>query len=298
MRVLVIGASGFVGRHILRGARAAGHESIGTQSIDRGGELLPFDLARDRLSNRVPQRWLEAGPFWVIIAGAIPQPERCRAERDLAFATNVSGTMQAIRDAVSLGAIPVFLSSSFVFDGKRGGYGDHDARAPISEYGRHKARVEEFIEQEVPTALTLRLDKMVSDDPTEHHLLSEWWGLGSAGVPIRCVADQDFSVTLVDDVARGVLCGCERHLSGTYNLASPQHFLRLDLAKTFLEMAGFSVPVFPVSQAELGFSELRSEKSWLDSSAFVRATELTFTNVHTVCASFLDRVRHHFAPSR
>jgi len=295
MKLLVIGASGFVGRHLLKHARAAGHDAVGTQSQPRGGDLVPFDLTRDRLAERFPSSWFSGEPVHVVLSAAIPQPDRCRLERDLAFATNVTGAIRLLQDAAALGASPAFLSSSFVFDGRCGGYGDRDVRMPISEYGRHKTEVETFVETALPSGLTLRLDKTVGDDPGEHHLLSEWWNLSREGRPIRCIEGQDFSVTLVDDVARGVLLACQRGLRGTFNLASPEHCTREELARRFLKAAGLSVPVTSVPQSELGFADPRSLRSWLDSSALIRATGLTFTSIDSMLASFLQRVavQHH-----
>ena len=292
VKILVVGASGFVGKHILRQALRAGHDAIGTQSQDRGGDLIHFDLTRHRLHDRIPRSWFEGGtPVRVVLSAAIPSPDRCRLERDLAYATNVTGALQLLRDAGDLGAAPVFLSSSFVFDGHRGNYGDLEARTPISEYGRHKTEVEETLERTMPDALVLRLDKTVGDDPAEHHLVTEFWKLAREGKTIRCIEGQDFSVTLVDDVARGTLLACERRLAGIYNVANPEHYTRVELARLFLEASGMSVPVEAVPQSQLGFADMRSLKSWLDSTRLMQATGLAFTPVRTIFESFLQKTR-------
>jgi len=291
MKLIVVGASGFIGGHILRAAREAGVEALGTQSTARRPDLMVFDLRRDRLEEKFREAWLE-GQVHVIVAGAFSQIDRCLLERDTSHAVNVDGTIRLLRDAVSLGAVPVFLSSSFVFDGRRGHYGDHDAHSPISEYGRQKAEVERFVMQDLPGALVLRLDKTVGDDPAEKHLLSEWWDAVQARRPIRCIQDQQFSPTFVDDVARGVVLACRQELRGVLNLTNSECWLRSQFAEQFVAESGAESEVVQVSQSDLGFADLRPEKSSLDSSAFVRATGLRFTPMHQVMTSFLDRVRH------
>jgi dTDP-4-dehydrorhamnose reductase len=291
MKLIVVGASGFIGGHILRAAREAGVEALGTQSTARRQDLTVFDLRRDRLEDEFRDACLE-GQVHVIVAAAFSQIDRCLLERDTSHAVNVDGTIRLLRDAVSLGAVPVFLSSSFVFDGRRGDYGDHATHSPISEYGRQKAEVERFVMQELPGALVLRLDKTVGDDPAEKHLLSEWWDAVQARRPIRCIQDQQFSPTFVDDVARGVVLACRQELRGVLNLTNSECLLRSELAEQFVAESGAASEVVQVSQSDLGFADLRPEKSSLDSSRFVRATGLRFTPMHQVMMSFLDKVRH------
>jgi dTDP-4-dehydrorhamnose reductase len=288
---LIVGASGFIGRYILAEARRAGVVAIGTQASARRPDLLRFDLARDRLDRAAIAPVLDSdGDAWLVVAAAFSQIDRCRLERDVSYRINVEGTIRLLRDSAALGLRPVFLSSSFVFDGRGGGYGDRDARAPISEYGRQKAEVEGFIERELPAALVLRLDKTVGADPSERHLLSEWWAAATRGCAIRCIANQLFSPTLVDDVGRGVVVACRRRLSGIYNLANAEAWSRADLARLFVGMAAPGTAIEEVSQHDLGFADLRPERTTLDSRAFVAATDVVFTPMQAVVGSFLRAV--------
>jgi len=287
LQVLVVGASGFIGRHILAEARRQGAAVFGTQASARHSDLIRFDLSRDRFGETLAPCLDSNAETWVVVAAALSQIDRCVTERALSRRINVAGTIELLRDSASHGLRPVFLSSSFVFDGCRGGYGDFDPRAPISEYGRQKAEVEAFIDSELPAALVLRLDKTVGADPGEKHLFSEWLTMAAAGCPIRCIANQVFSPTLVDDIARGVVAACRGRLSGVYNLAGPDAIARADLARQFVDLARLGGCVEEVSQHDLGFADLRPEKSSLDSRRFVAATGLELAGVRSVLESFL-----------
>jgi dTDP-4-dehydrorhamnose reductase len=290
MTIIVIGASGFIGGHILRTARRSQLTAIGTQSSSNRSDLEVFDLRTDALESLYSKVRTD-GPAFVIVAAALAQIDRCLVEREVSRAINVDGTTRLLREAAALGAVPVFLSSSFVFNGRRGNYLESDPRSPISEYGRQKAEVEEFMERELPDGLALRLDKTVGDSPAERHLLSEWWNNLISETPINCIRDQRFSPTFVEDVALGVLLACRAGLRGVYNLCAPDCYLRADLAEQFVKAAGYSATIAEKSQAELGFLDLRPERSSLDSSAFVRATSFTFTPIERVMSSFLARVQ-------
>ena len=288
MNLLVIGASGFIGRHILVEAKRVGLSVLGTRSTSSSQGLIGFDLRRDGLGN-VPgvRDWADGS---VVVAAAFPQIDRCLTERDVSRAINVDGTIRILREAHHRGFRPVFLSSSFVFDGRDGHYADAAERAPISEYGRQKAEVESFVERELPSALVLRLDKTIGTVPDEKHLFSEWWAAASDRRPIRCIEKQWFSPTLVDDVARGVVAACQRGLHGIYNLAGSEVMSRVELAHRFVELSGLTVAIEEVSQRDLGFVDLRPERSSLDSSAFVRETGLRFTTLDEALRTFLSAV--------
>lgn len=290
MTVVVIGASGFIGSHILRAARDAGLHAIGTQSAAARPDLHHFDLRTDRLDALLSRIEVQR-PLFVVLAAALAQIDRCRAERSLSRLINVDGTIRVLREAVALDARAVFLSSSFVFDGRDGNYLEGSPHSPISEYGRQKAEVEAFVEHDLPGGLALRLDKTIGDCPGEQHLLTEWWKNIVANAPIKCIRGQRFSPTLVNDVAKGVLLACRHDLRGVYNLCAPACYLRADLAARFVAEAGGSVPVIEETQGDLGFVDLRPERSSLNPAAFMAATSFAFTSMDDVMATFIGRVR-------
>jgi dTDP-4-dehydrorhamnose reductase len=289
MTVVVIGASGFIGSHILRSARQAGLHAIGTQSSTTRSDLRHFDLLSDSLESLLSEIAIQR-PVFVVVAAALAQIDRCRTEQPLSRSINVDGTIRILREAVTLDSLPVFLSSSFVFDGREGNYVEGSARSPISEYGRQKAEVEQFVERDLPGGLALRLDKTIGDNPNEKHLLTEWWTNIVRNTPISCIRDQRFSPTLVDDVAAGVLLACRSNLRGVYNLCAPDCYLRAELAAQFVREAGRAVPIIEQSQSDLGFVDLRPERSSLNPAAFMEATAFTFTPVARVISTFLGCV--------
>jgi dTDP-4-dehydrorhamnose reductase len=291
MRFLVIGASGFVGRHVLRHCDEAGHPVVGTQSGAKHPKLAKFDLQSDHIQDCLPASFLAGtGRAYAVICAGIHQTDRCRQERSLSTLVNVTNTIELLRDLHGLGIAPVFISTGFIFDGKTGGYREEDRPDPVNEYGRQKVAVEEFISAELPEALVVRLDKVIGDDPSENHLFTEWNVAAVAGRSVVCIAGQEFSPTLVDDVARAIVLACERGLRGVYHVASPEYFSREELARQFLRRLGRSTPVESCPQESLGFADPRPLKTCLDGTKFRRATGMEFTTVHEAMDRFLARL--------
>lgn len=295
--VLVVGASGFVGGHALRHLRALGWKVVGTRMRGRNDGLQAFDIVRDRLADRVDELMGGGGrPTHVVNCAAMAQPDRCFRERELSYQINVVGTIRLIEDAVAIGAQPICMTSGFAYDGVSGYYADDEPRAPINEYGRHKAEVEEYCAARRPETLHYRLDKIIGDDPAEHQMFTEWYQWHLQGKPVVCIASQLFSPTNVRDVARAIQAGCERGLSGTYNIANPEFFTREELARQFFRLLGVRARIVCKTQEELNFIDLRPEKTYLDSTKFQKDADFRFTSVRETIRAFIERLKQ--APPR
>lgn len=291
MKLAVIGASGFVGRHVLAAARREGHEVIGTQSRPVDPGLAVFDLHRDRLSDRLPASFRgDAEQAWCVVCAAVVPMDRCSADPAYSRSVMVDGTTRLMDDARDRGVRSLFISSGFVFDGLEGYYRESHPRNPINSYGRYKAEVEEYLERSVPEALVLRLDKVVGDDPAERHLFSEWQECALAGRPIACIEGQLFAPTLVDDIARAVMLGCREGLAGVYHVCNREFFARDELARQFLRAMGLKAAVENRPQASFGFAEPRPLKSYLDSTRFAARTGMHFTSVSSMLDNFRGRL--------
>jgi len=190
----------------------------------------------------------------------------------------------------TLGIKPVFISSSFVFDGTVGYYDEKYLPNPINEYGRQKVIVEEFISQNAPDALVVRLDKIVGDDPMEAHLLSEWYQSIREKQPIDCIEGQLFSPTLVKDVAKAIIVSCQQGLTGLYNVANSEFFMRGELARQFTLAIGKELKIVCKPQSEFNFLDQRPLKSYLDSNKFMKATNMRFTSMRDVFKVFKDKL--------
>lgn len=287
MRFIFIGASGFVGRHALRLAREAGHEAIGTQSAPRSPDLVKFNLLEDRAEPVLgPHLRSTTGATWGVVCASIRQIDQCFREKDVTRQVNVVKTIELINDFLRLGVRPVFLSTSYVFDGAKGCYAEKDAHSACCEYGRQKAEVESYLAQHHPEVLVLRLDKIVGDSPAEEHLFSEWLTWVRQGKPITCISGQVMSPTLAQDIGRALLAACGKNLKGLYNTANPASFSREELAAEFLAVTGLKAEIVSKPQSAFHFDDPRPSNTSLDSSRFIRETGLRFTPMKDVLTGF------------
>ena len=290
-RFLIVGASGFIGRHILAHTTSLGYEATGTQAQSRQPGLVTFDLARDRIIDRLERTFFKRdGPLAVVICAAISDMDRCLTDPQRTRAVNVEGTIQLIEDVRAFNAKLVYLSTNYVFDGGVGYYTEDHPLAPANVYGRHKAEVEAYLRTHAPDAVLIRPDKNIGDDPQEYHFFRTWHELLRTGQSIVCMEGQLISPTYVNDTARAVALICQQGLTGVFHVVNPEYFYRDELARQFCLAAGRAPHVVTKPLKEFHFADNRAPKACLDGSKFLRATGMRFTCVREVMESFLRRV--------
>jgi dTDP-4-dehydrorhamnose reductase len=296
MRFVIVGASGFLGGYVLDAARSHGHQVTGTRSrrapsgATRG--LLPFDLAHDRIEEVLGSGFFGGSdPVAVVICACMSQIDLCRREQAATWRVNVDHTSRLIADVAARGARVVFLSTSFVFDGRDGGYDERATRRPVCEYGRQKAAIEDYVVGHGVDSLIVRTDKVIGDRPDEKHVLAQWYESSHSGGPIRCIAGQEFSPTLVGDLADAIVTAVEQGLTGLYHVASPEHVTRVELAQRLLARVGVDVEVVAASQESLGFDDLRPLRTFLDGRRFVAVTGFRFRSSQSAIERFAETVQ-------
>lgn len=135
VRVIVTGASGFVGGYLTAAIRAAGHEAL---EAGRAGRVR-LDLTEPAT---VARALLEARADAVIHGAAIGDPRLCEADPAEARRVNVDGTRAVVDACAAAGVRLVFLSTEQVFDGTQAPYREDAAVNPQHEYGRNKVEGE------------------------------------------------------------------------------------------------------------------------------------------------------------
>lgn len=239
-RLLIIGASGFLGQHVAR--KAGGSFQVFEADILRppGERGLSVDVTS---AMSVKEALDRAQPDAVILLAAVSDIDQCERQPELAEAINVCGAMHVAEACRKTGAKLLFTSSAAVFDGLRHGYRETDAPTPLSVYGRTKARAEQLIAAELPSAVTLRLALVIGFAQGErtNAMLNKFAAKLHAGQrvwlpdfeyrnPIDAATLSDVMVELLRDA----------RASGVFHLGATQAISRFELGVRLAERMGYA----------------------------------------------------------
>ena len=300
MRAIVIGASGFIGRHLM--ARLGPDQAVGTYHRHAIPNGVPFDGTNgriDELLQRLPYGFATGSPLAFVLHGAI-DTEACARDPVATAEINVEGVWRVLRGLLDAGIRPVYVSTEYVFDGTHGGWRETDLAVPSTQYGIQKLEVERRLTADPRPSLIVRLSRVVGTEFGTHSVLGPWIEEIRAGKTMRCATDQVFSPASVEDIAGALIKLAGTGATGLYHLGGPTPFSRMGLVRLLLESIQAVDPdvradIVPCSLHDLPFLEKRP----LDTSICIdklRATiDWDFTPMEAICKTLAER---HFSPNR
>ncbi len=238
MRVTIFGSSGLLGKALIH--EWSGDEVTGLRSQD--ADIRDADGVR-----RVVR---ETHADWIVLAAAYTDVDGCESNQHLAFAVNRDGAANVAAAAKEIGARLLFLSSDYVFDGKKSTpYEIDDARNPQSVYGCSKAEAEIKLLELLPECCIVR---------------TSWlFGIGGKCFPdtilklaanrpeLDVVDDQRGSPTYVVDLARAIPQLCRQNAGGIVHVTNAGDCTWFEFAQEIVRCTGLPTTVRPVSSAQM-----------------------------------------------
>jgi dTDP-4-dehydrorhamnose reductase len=164
--LLLLGASGFLGPHLVRAARRDGWRVVAAsrrpEAAPQGDEWRPDEAQRfDGFERGALEPLLErVRPSGILLAAALARVDECERDPARAEALNAELPAAVARATRARGLRFVHLSPDLVFGaepprGER--YAEDDAPSPVHVYGRTKAAGEALVRSADPQALVVRL---------------------------------------------------------------------------------------------------------------------------------------------
>lgn len=281
-KVLVLGASSFVGRHLL--ARLDPTQTIATYNRKAIPNAIRFDSVSMPLASIIPDP--AALRSTVILLGDT-QPDSCVADRTLSQAVNVDGLKRVV-DTLAGWNIPIiFTSSEFVFDGRKGNYIEGDSPSPILLYGRQKLEMERYLESTTTDFAILRLAKVYGETPGDGTLFSSWLPSLLKQGAIPAARDQFFSPIFVEDVVDAVLTIMKKDVRGLYHAAGPVGASRVELLNLLREEVSkrrdVAADIVPCSIHDFNLPERRPENVTMRPDKLVADTGLILRHPAETC---------------
>ena len=147
MRVLVIGASGFIGRHLVRHLAGARRHTVAGTFWSRPPANDDNSWHRVELTDRLELErvFRMAQPEAVVHLAAVADVGAAERDRQRASAVNVDGTSLVAQLCQLHQARLVYVSTEYVFPGAPGYYSEDATPDPTTHYGRTKWEAEQRV---------------------------------------------------------------------------------------------------------------------------------------------------------
>jgi dTDP-4-dehydrorhamnose reductase len=234
MRVMVIGGSGLLGKALNR--EWAGDEvvTLGSKDVDIRSDVQVESAIR------------QYRPEWIVLAAAYTDVDGCETNHELAFEVNTQGAIKVAKAAQTSGAQLLFLSTDYVFDGKKTTpYETDDPLSPQCVYGESKARAELGVREVLPECCIVR---------------TSWvFGVGGKCFPdtilklaeerneLDVVADQRGCPTYTVDLSRAIIQLCRKNAVGIVHVTNRNACSWFDFATEIVRESGLSTGVRPTT---------------------------------------------------
>ncbi len=278
-KLLLTGASGFLGYHILR-VFAPYWDIYGvgnTNDFDfNGATHIKCDITNYiELGNYLD----DIEPDAVIHAAAIADANFCQANKKLSYAVNVEAGIN-LAGICSDFQIPfAFTSTDLVFDGKKGMYTEEDEKNPLSIYGEQKAIAEDGILNIYADAAVFRLPVMFGyPSATVANYIYKFINQLKSNQTATLFTDEYRSVAGARSISGGLLQLLGK-TSGIIHLAGPERLSRYQFGLQVVNAFKLNADLIKAcSQKDIVSMALRPADVSLNTK---KAIDLGFAPLHT-----------------
>jgi dihydroflavonol-4-reductase len=275
VKAFVTGATGFIGRHLVRKLRERGDDVVALVRDPSKASGLDAQLVQGDLAGEDAIRQGVTGCDAVFHVGAVYKVGVPKSEHESMYDTNVRGTERVIDSAVDAGvARIVYVSTGNVYGNTRGRAVDETYVRPQppdflsyydqTKYEAHQVALER-IKNGAPVIIVQPGGVYGPDDPSELGNMIDQARSGK--LKLRLFPDAGFNFIYVEDVADGILLAYDKGRIGeAYNLAGEKATMG-DLVDKTSELSGrkppkvtmpaammkMAIPVGPVVGKLMGF---------------------------------------------
>ncbi|MBN2354982.1 SDR family oxidoreductase [candidate division KSB1 bacterium] len=237
-KILITGASGFLGGHIWSLSRAQ-TITLGLyhQHVHADADLEPLNLTQERAVKKCLMRF---EPDVIIHTAAHSNLDACEKNPQEAFAVNVEATHHLLYHSRKIGSRFIFLSTDMVFDGERGHYRETDPVSPLSVYGRNKTAAEKLVAETAENYVIVRAALIYGRRKLGGSSFSQWIEnrlRHHQTVPLY--VDQFRTPILVDNLAELLLELVDHPFIGILHCAGSNRIDRFTFGQQLCKIAGY-----------------------------------------------------------
>lgn len=267
LRIFVTGANGMLGQRIIEFYSAKKNvELLGTsfeeKSVIEGIPYISLDLTDKKAVKKVVTEFY---PDVIINTAAYTNVDKCEADKEAAYSTNVNAVEYLAKYGKITQAKIIHLSTDYVFDGNDGPYTEEARPEPIGYYGRTKLAGENALRASGVSHAIIRTNVLYGVAKYGRQDFVKWVVNSlKEKKPIRIVNDQINNPTFIDDLVSAISGIIEFNKTGVYNIGGPEFLNRYQFTLRIADYFGLDKSLISeITTAELNQPAPRPLKSGL-----------------------------------
>jgi len=274
-KILVTGSEGMLGRALMEVLASNDIQLIGVDIRSKENQL---DITKPKEVNNLIKN---INPDIIIHAAAYTDVDGCENTPEKAYMVNVEGTKNIAQAAKNAGAFLIYLSTDYVFDGKKKTpYTEKDEPCPISVYGKSKLSGEKAIKDMLDNYLIIRTSWLFGKGGK--NFVDTIIEKAEKSQALKVVDDQIGCPTYAVDLADAILRLChsegalateesKRVIPATLNIANSGSCSWYEFAKEIIQSKGIkNTELKPASSNEITRPAKRPKMSALDNSEYIK----------------------------
>jgi len=240
MKICVIGGSGVIGSKLVKyfsDRNNSVNYTFWTNELNLPGNSKKLNIT----DTNETIDFLKKGHFDVVIhTAALTNVDLCEKNKALADSINVSGTKNVVEGCRLADTKLVFISTSFVFDGKKLEYFENEDASPATHYGYTKFQGEQLVKNSGLNFLILRTDQPYCWLEKGQHTNSVIRVLETlkAGKILNEIIDWYNTPTYVPDFVNATTILLEKDATGIFHVVGPDYINRYNWSLQIAEIFG------------------------------------------------------------
>ena len=235
-RILIVGQSGLVGQRVARRAEGQ-YEVHGTYLTHelKGKNLHRLDTTDREAVGKLIER---VKPVLVVDTHSLNNVDYCEVHHEEAWANNVEGARHVAEACKRFSCMYEFLSTEYVFDGRKLRYSEKDKPRPLSYFAMTKVVVEEMLDAFDLNYAVARTAVVYGVGGLNKVSFALWLvDKLRKGERVTIVNDQKSNPTFADNLAEQLIALYEKGATGVFHVSGRECLSRFDfsieVARTF-----------------------------------------------------------------
>ena len=238
MKVLVLGGSGLIGKSLLKlnNNKLDIVATYNTNQINME-EVVSVKCSLPTDFNKLENTIISEKPNVIVNTMGYSNIDFCEINKEETHQLHVKITEKIAKLATTYNIKTIFLSSDYVFNGKKGNYVESDLPNPINYYGKTKLEAEKIILKQ-PQNVVFRTSVIYDWDFRVRFFNYVVNNLKNQK-QIEATCDVFNSVTLVDSLIQSIFLAIKKDVSGLFHVVDSTCVNRFDFAKSIVEIFKF-----------------------------------------------------------